>query len=287
ERIFKPLGMENSGYDHHGTVLRGRATGYERNFDGYRNSPYLDMSLPYAAGSLYSTVGDLYVWDQALYTEKLLSKELKDLYFKPQVPAMGGSYAYGWVIQKVKLPGSEAELNLIAHGGGINGFNTLIQRLVDDRHLVVLLNNAPGADLGAMARGITHILYDKPFDLPRQSIAEAIYPTLIEKGVEAAIMQYRRLEREDSKGYVFQPRELNRLAYFLLRDKKQIDDAIAIFKFNVEANPQYADGFEGLADAYMEIGDQDEAVRNYARSLEINPKNTGAVNKLNELVKRK
>jgi len=66
ERIFKPLGMKNSGYDHHDTIIPNRATGYDRTFDGYANSPYLDMSLPYAAGSLYSTVEDLFIWDQAL-----------------------------------------------------------------------------------------------------------------------------------------------------------------------------------------------------------------------------
>ncbi|MFH1574815.1 MAG: serine hydrolase, partial [Acidobacteriota bacterium] len=139
----------------------------------------------------------------------------------------------------------------------------------------------------AMAAGITRILYDKPYDLPKPSIAEAIYPILVEKGAEAAMEEYRRLEQDDSAGYVFQPRELNRLGYFLLRDKRRIDDAIAIFKLNVERNPKYADGFMGLADAFVEIGNKDEAVRNYGKSLELNPKNAGAVNKLNDLIKQK
>jgi CubicO group peptidase (beta-lactamase class C family) len=59
EKILDPLGLKDTGYDHHDTIIPNRATGYNNTFEGYLNSPYLDMSLPYAAGSLYSTVQDL------------------------------------------------------------------------------------------------------------------------------------------------------------------------------------------------------------------------------------
>jgi CubicO group peptidase (beta-lactamase class C family) len=72
ENLFDPIGMKNTGYDHHDTIISKRASGYSLKPDGYTNAPYLDMSIPYAAGSLYSTVEDLYLWDQALSTEKLL-----------------------------------------------------------------------------------------------------------------------------------------------------------------------------------------------------------------------
>src|SRR4029078_11490332 len=73
ENIFDPLGMKNSGYDRWGTILNKRATGYARTPKGFQTAAYLDMSIPYAAGSLYSTVEDLYMWDQALYGEKVLT----------------------------------------------------------------------------------------------------------------------------------------------------------------------------------------------------------------------
>jgi len=212
---------------------------------------------------------------------------MQDLYFKSHVKAMGGSYAYGWVLQTRKLPESEKELSIIVHGGGINGFNTLIDRMVDERHLVVLLSNSPGASLGNMSTAITRILYDEAFDLPKQSIAEAIYPTLIEKGVEAAVEKYRGLKKAKSKEHFFQPRDLNRLGYHLLHTKKRIDDAIAILKFNIEMYPRYSNGYDSLAEAYMVKGDKDLAIKNYAKSLELNPKSTHAIEKLNELVKKK
>lgn len=163
ENILDPLGMKDTGYDHHETILKKRAEGYEKSPRGIINAPYLDMSLPYAAGSLYSTVEDLFLWDQALYTEKVLSAQSKELMFKPNL----NNYAYGWGIS-TQTAGSKS-LNIIGHGGGINGFNTLITRLIDDRHLIVLLNNTGGTKLGEMSREITNILYDQPFNLPKKT----------------------------------------------------------------------------------------------------------------------
>ena len=90
-------GMRNSGYDHSEPLMENRAAGYEHGKDGFVNAEYLDMSIPYAAGSLYSTAEDLYLWDQALYTEKLLSNELKA---KLWTPFLAG-YAYGWGVAKI------------------------------------------------------------------------------------------------------------------------------------------------------------------------------------------
>src|SRR5438128_9413892 len=62
ENIFDPLDMKNTGYEHWASIIGNRATGYSRTPRGYETAPYLDMSIPYAAGSLYSTVEDLYLW---------------------------------------------------------------------------------------------------------------------------------------------------------------------------------------------------------------------------------
>ncbi|PYS27102.1 MAG: serine hydrolase, partial [Acidobacteria bacterium] len=100
---------------------------------------YLDMSIPYAAGSLYSTVEDLYLWDQALYGEKILSAKSKELMFRPNL----NNYGYGFVMTKATLaPPTKLAVPVIQHNGGINGFSTTIVRMVDDKRLIVLLDNA-------------------------------------------------------------------------------------------------------------------------------------------------
>jgi CubicO group peptidase (beta-lactamase class C family) len=81
--IFDPLGMTASGYDHTEQVLEHRVRGYSWTPQGYRNAEFLDMSLPHAAGSLYSTLRDLYTWDRGLYGDKILPSVMKDKMFTP------------------------------------------------------------------------------------------------------------------------------------------------------------------------------------------------------------
>jgi hypothetical protein len=85
--------------------------------------------------------------------------------FKPFL----NNYAYGWGVRKILLAESKDSLQVISHGGGINGFNTLITRLVDDKYLIVLLNNTGGTALNKMSIGITNILYGKPYEQPKKS----------------------------------------------------------------------------------------------------------------------
>jgi tetratricopeptide (TPR) repeat protein len=174
----------------------------------------------------------------------------------------------------------------IAHGGGINGFNTLIDRLVEDRHLIVLFNNTGGTALGAMSEGIINILYDKPYSLPKKSIADVMGKIIRDKGIKAAIQEYRDLKTNSPKEYIFQPRELNNMGYMVLQGMKNPKGAIEIFKLNIEMYLEYANGYDSLAEAYLEDGETEKAIKFYAKSLDLNPKNTNAIEKLSEINKK-
>ncbi|MGB7296263.1 MAG: tetratricopeptide repeat protein [Candidatus Aminicenantales bacterium] len=198
----------------------------------------------------------------------------------------GAAYGYGWAVSKKKLLQSKREVSVISHGGGINGFNTLIERYVDDKHLIVLLNNTGGTNLGEMSTVISRILYDEPFDPPKKSIARTIFTTMREKDLDAAIRQYRDLKKEKPGEFDFRPVELNGLGYALL-EKERFEDAVKIFQLNVEAYPEYANGYDSLAEAHAAKGDKAEAIKNYAKSLQLDPNNTNAVERLNRLIKEK
>jgi CubicO group peptidase (beta-lactamase class C family) len=73
QNIFSPLGMKDSGYDSHRTVMQRRATGYTPSDNGPVNAGYIDMSIPFSAGALYSTTEDLLRWEQGLFGGKVLS----------------------------------------------------------------------------------------------------------------------------------------------------------------------------------------------------------------------
>ena len=278
ERIFDPVGMKSTGYDHYETILAKRAAGYEKRPGGFVNAPYLDMALPYAAGSLYSTVEDLYLWDQALYTEKLLSPQLKELMYKPGM----SNYAYGWVVRKAPLGAQDEPVAIIEHGGGINGFNTLITRMPESKNLIILLNNTGGTKLGEMSQKIAGILFGKPYKTPLRDIADTFFDTVMEKDVQAAIKQYRDLKATQQDAYDFGEPQLNGVGYRLLQTKR-VKDAIEVFKLNVEMFPQGFNTYDSLGEAYMVNGDKSLAIQNYKKSLELNPKNLGAVEALKKL----
>jgi CubicO group peptidase (beta-lactamase class C family) len=278
ERIFDPLGMKDSGYDHSNTVIAHRASGYVLTPGGYENAPYLDMTIPFAAGSLYSTVADLYKWDRALYTDKLLSPELKKAVFTPNL----NDYAFGWVVRKSKLD-NQAEVNMIMHGGGINGFNTTINRFPDTQDLIVLLDNTSRGDkLDDLARGIADILHDVEPPQPRISLVDELMKTLNNGIGLQAVARYRELKEKSRSQYDFREPELNRLGYQLLQ-RGRVDDAIQILQLNVEEYPNSWNVYDSLGEAYAAHGDRDLAIKNYKKSIELNPKNTNAIDALKRL----
>ncbi|MDQ2855096.1 MAG: serine hydrolase [Acidobacteriota bacterium] len=276
ENILDRVGMKNTGYDHYGTILSKRAAGYIKTQDGYQNAPYLDMTIPYAAGSLYSTVEDLFLWDQALYGEKVLSTASKELMFKPNLE----NYGYGFAIRNASLGPNKLAVPVIEHNGGINGFSTTIVRLVGDKRLIVLLDNTSQARyLDPIALAITNILYDQPYESAKQSIADTLLKTVVDKDVAAAVKQYHDLKATQGKEYDFAEDQLNTLGYRLLQMKK-VAEAIEIFKLNVEAYPQGFNTYDSLGEAYMTHGDKELAITNYKKSLELNPNNAAAIRTL-------
>jgi len=278
ERIFDPLGMHDSGYDRSATVIARRASGYVMTPGGFENAPYLDMSIPYAAGSLYSTVEDLYKWDRALYTDKLLVPELKKTTFTPNL----NEYAFGWAVHKIKLD-DKSEVNVISHDGGINGFNSTIVRFPETQDLIVLLDNTSRGDrIDELARGIADILHGVEPPQPRASLVDELMKTLATADGKQAVARYRELKAKAADQYDFRENELNRLGYTLLQGGRVVD-AIDIFQLNVEAYPQSFNVYDSLGEAYAAHGDRELAIKNYRKSLELNPKNTNGAEAIKRL----
>ena len=155
KRIFAPLGMKDSGYDVSGVILRHRASGYQGSKDGWKNADYLDMTLPYAAGSLYSTTGDLLIWDRALADDKILTPASRAAMFADY----GHEYGYGWRIDK---DGGHAR---VGHGGGVNGFSTGIARYPTDGVVAIVLANymaTPSSSIAYKLAGLCAGTYQPP-----------------------------------------------------------------------------------------------------------------------------
>ena len=137
--IFHPLGMTDSGYDRAAEILKARASGYDINHGHVTNADFIDMSGPFSAGGIYSTVEDLFRWNEALaHSGKLLSADsLKQMFTEyPEATHEGQHYGYGVVISRQKF----GRL-LHYHGGGVDGFSSVIQRYPEERLCIVVLSN--------------------------------------------------------------------------------------------------------------------------------------------------
>lgn len=281
KKIFIPLEMSNSGYDTHDQILKKRATGYEKLGTSYANSRYLDMSIPYAAGSLYSTVEDLHKWDQALYTNKLLPQEYMELFFKKHTNAMGSrGYAYGWMVGKTPVGNTNDSIAVIAHGGGINGFNTFISRATSDKSLIVLLNNTGGAPLNQISQAIYGILKEKTYDMPKSALALEMKSVIENKGFEEGLVFFNTYK--DSEKYDVNEEEINQLGYQFMADN-ELEKASKIFKLNMVHFPESSNVYDSYAESLMELGQKEEAIKNYKKSVEMNPNNQNGIEMLKKL----
>jgi CubicO group peptidase (beta-lactamase class C family) len=136
EHILNVAGMTNSGIIHNHDILTDRALGYVNTGENYQNAlPVANHEIFIGASSIYSTAQDLLKFDQALYSDKLLGRNEKELMFKiVQIP-----YGYGWFISDDSLKGK-----IVSHGGDIFGFTTLIERRLKNKMVIIVLSNLQG-----------------------------------------------------------------------------------------------------------------------------------------------
>ena len=152
QRIFVPLGMNNSAYNGHERGSAPRVQGYTRSGTGagFEHGKVVSMTQPYAAGGLVSTVDDLARWDAAVNAGALLKPASQQKAFTAHILPDGMSvpYGYGWSIGKLR------GMTMQSHGGGIYGYSSYALRLPAQQLYVAVLTNADSgiaaADMVAM-----------------------------------------------------------------------------------------------------------------------------------------
>ncbi|MDF2651458.1 MAG: hypothetical protein K0Q73_7263, partial [Paenibacillus sp.] len=171
DHIFQPLGMYHSGYDVHNRILKHRADGYSAAGSEIVHGEYAHLSTHAGAAGLYSTTGDLYIWDQALHSDQLFSRQTRERLFTPLLQ----NYGYGWYIDQQTLGGSLR--TRIHHGGLANpGYYNRMTRYADERLLIVVLSNFLLSPLEKMNQDLTGMMFGEtevPFpDKPEHLVPE-------------------------------------------------------------------------------------------------------------------
>jgi D-alanyl-D-alanine carboxypeptidase len=159
-RLLRPLGLEHTWYCDVGRIIPGRARGYERDPDGWRNASDLDMSLPYSAGALCSTVGDLAAWDGLLASGRVVSAASYRAMTTPTGAATAAGYGFGLELDRIS--GHAA----IRHSGGINGFNSANAWFPGDALSVTVLTNSGASRPGPLLEDVARAALGLPLPSP-------------------------------------------------------------------------------------------------------------------------
>ena len=173
QHILTPLKMSNSGYDYNEIIIKNRASGYKMQNGELINADYIYMKNVHASGGLFSTVEDMFLFDQALYSEKLLTKNSLNKIFTP----FKSNYGYGWGIAEIHGK------KFIGHNGNMDGFQTNISRFTDDNVCIIILNNFGHTQIGKISIDLASIIFGKPYKIPKKRVEVKIDPEILIKYV--------------------------------------------------------------------------------------------------------
>jgi CubicO group peptidase (beta-lactamase class C family) len=171
QAIFGVLHLSNTGYDQNFPALPAHATGYKQ---PWVKADFVDMSILYSAGALYSTVDDLYRWDAALFNAAFASGDSLTQMFTPQVTTCDDqgtvcaasecaaqkincfSYGYGWIFQQD--PVDQQYARVIGHAGGMPGFASINFYYPDQKLTLIALSNLENANLRLVSGAVESAL---------------------------------------------------------------------------------------------------------------------------------
>lgn len=163
DNIFQPLGMSNTvAYESGISTVARRAFGYTARVNEETRRRVFDLtdqSLTSAVlgdGGIYSSTADLFQWDQALYTEKLIPRALlQEAFTAASHPSdfEGSGYGYGWYV------GKRRGVPSVWHYGSTIGFSTRIERYPQKRLTFIILANRNEAPLQEISNGLTDLYW--------------------------------------------------------------------------------------------------------------------------------
>jgi len=297
--VFDPLGMTSSSYVWRPDYEARKASRHNAFGEPTaQNKP----AAANAAASLHTTAQDYGRFVTAVMNGTGLKKETFTQVLTPQIKVGDGgpnttsrpadrlsptiSWGLGWGLQDT------ADGPSFWHWGD-NG-NTKCFVLAFERQklgIVIFTNSANGlsivpeivnAAVGGQLPALSWLKYDS-----YKSPARLLLKSIMAKGAETALGEYREWRKGRAPGEVLDEAQMNRLGYDLLNGAKRVKDAILVFKLNVDDHPQSSNAYDSLGEAYMIDGDTEQAIRNYQRSIELDPGNKNGIEALKKLREKK
>ena len=216
ENIFDPVGMKNTGYDHHNTLIAKRASGYAqdirrlhqralpRHVDPLRRGfDVLDRrrSLPLGPGALHRQTASAAI--ERADVQAVSSRTTRTDGSSPMLRSNA-------TINRCRVSARRRHQRFHHHH----------RPYPNEKNLIVMLDNTGSPNLDRLSDTIAKILYNQPYEPPKMSIAAVLEKTIREKGIEAGVAEYRDLKAKQSATYDFGEPELNALGYELMRSRQ-------------------------------------------------------------------
>lgn len=280
ELIFDPLQMENSGdvQPDPDRVVPNLATGYIKKAGNFSHMPYWNISTAYGAGSIYSNLGDLLKYDQALSSASFLSEKAKEAMFTPVL----NNYGCGWELRQLPIGIHSEVKNIQTHEGFLWAWHTRIFRIPEDGYFIVILSNTGNAPLEKMFTGITDILYQRTPQYPKPALTSAVETKYKTSGIDQAIAYGKSLLQTQKEEWESSENDINTYGYQLMLLGKA-EDAVKVLKWNTELYPESWNVWDSYGEALAMAGNTKEAVEAYEHSIRLNPENKAGIDMLKKI----
>ena len=296
--VFDPLGMASSSYvwQESYETLKTFRHGSTGDVTG-RNKP----SQPNAAASLHTTAQDFGRFVSAILKGEGLKKETLKQMLTPQIKVSESgtnntarapeklsptlSWGLGWGLQTT---GDGLSFWHWGDNGDSKAYIVAFER--QKLGVVVFANSGSGLSIareivdlavGGDQPALAWLKYES-----YKSPGRVLLKNILAKGAEAALGEYRQWRQGRAPGEAVKEDQMNRMGYDLLRTKR-VKDAIEVFKQNVADYPQSANTYDSLGEAYKVNGDRELAIKNYERSVQLDPNNTNGIETLKKLRENK
>lgn len=186
DKLLRPLGLRDTGYEHDERLIPFRARGYRFAKGGIENAAFIAMSVPHAAGAIYATADDLFAWLRALKDARPISAASVALMIKDH----GHGYGMGFAVQ------SQFGRRHLVHAGGINGFSVVLSHYPETDTSFIVLANIQGAPVQKIARDLA-ALY---FGIGETQAEIALDPALLADYVGTYVLGENRILRVHQDG---------------------------------------------------------------------------------------
>lgn len=279
KNVLEKIGMSDSGYEQPLPTGRAALTAAGTYSDGRLVPGKWHIYPEMAAAGLWTTPTDLakFAIEIALSKQgnsnRVLSQATTQEMLKPQIERVG----LGFFLGDDKNP------DQFGHGGADEGFQADLIMFSDSGKGIALMGNSD--NFFAIASYVEDSVgkeYGWKSAPHERSVGDVLVLVAAMKGTQGAFEEFQYLKQAGLSDYKIDENSLNRLGYYLLQQKKT-DDAIQVFKLNVDEFPKHWNCYDSLGEAYMVAGQKELAIQNYEKSMELNPKNDNGAAMLKKL----